>query len=503
MSAQSGREELFDSLRSITDGASLFLVANLIVNAVKFALSLVLARGLGAELYGLFALGRKISSTVLSVSTLGSDVATIKFVSGNREDQQYQRQIFGLSVVTALVASTVATVGLWTFAPNLNALTLDHPDFTTALRVFALAIPLQAATRVVTSCFKGLEMPVQKSAVEALIPLVRLVAIVVAVLLGTSLLGVVGGFALGTLLALGFAVSLLRSSTHFTPKWGLDREGVKEFYDYSVPLTFSRAGSILHKRIDVFMIGFFLAASDLAVYNVGMVLAGIIAIPLAGFNQFFPPVASRLYSEDDIETLESVFRLVTRWSITVGVLLAGPILVYRSELLSLYGSEFQAGGIVLVLFVAGQLINAASGPSNDVLEMTGHQYVVLANHWALAVANAALNYVLIQSHGIVGAAVATAGVLAATNLARVLEVWYLEDLFAYSRKLWKPLAAGGVSAAVMVLARSHLSGLPLVVGGSAAGGLAFLVVLYATGIERRDREFVVEYVGKLANDVGS
>lgn len=499
---ESEADALFDSLHSIIDGASLFFVTNLVVNGVKFLLNFILARGLGVELYGLYVFGQKIVTTVVWFVNLGSDISTVRYISANLEDLEFQNDVLGLSLLTSVISGTVVAAGIMVLAPYLNGLTLDDPSFTPVLRAFAIVIPLEAVTRLAASTFTGQERPKQKSLINAVKPVLRLLAIGVAVYLGASAFGVAVGYAVGALLTVLFAVVLFVRSTNLRPSWGLERSEIRSYFNYSLPITFSRAGSILHKRIDFFMIGFFLASADVGVYNIALVLSGVIAIPLAGFNQFFPPVASRLYSDDDKETLESVFQLVTRWSITVAIIIALVITVYRLPLLGMFGEAFQAGATVTLLFVFGQVVNAASGPSNDVLTMTDHQYVVLANHWGLAVLNAVFNYLLIQEFGIVGAALATSSVLGLTNIARVVEVWYLEGLFPYSVNLWKPVVAAPLAFVAMEALKSYLSGLPLIVAGGALGVTVYLGILYLVGIEEKDKEFIVDYVAKFQGELG-
>jgi hypothetical protein len=41
-------------------------------------------------------------------------------------------------------------------------------------------------------------------------------------------------------------------------------------------------------------------------------------------------------------------------------------------------------------------VNALAGPSNDILTMTDHQYVVLINHWGVGLFNVMLNFLFIQ-----------------------------------------------------------------------------------------------------------
>ncbi len=482
------------SLRSVADGATFHYVGTVVVNAVGFLLNLALTRTLGPSVYGVYAYGTLVISSTLTFANLGSDVSTTRYLSANRDDPAYQNRILGLSYLTTTVVSLLAAVVLYLAAPTINASTLEEPLFTPALRIFAIALPFQALTRVVSSTFRGLERAVGKTVVLVLGPVLRLLVVVAAVLVGYSLLGVAAAYAVACLLAFLSALSYALARTDLRPEWDLRREEVTAFYDYSAPLTLSKAASFLFKRVDVLMVGIFLASASVGVYNVAVLLATVIAMPLGGINQLFPPVASRLHANGDRDELEGVYATVTRWSITASLILALPLFVYRAEVLSLFGPEFVVGTGVVALFVVGQLFNAAAGPANDLLTMTDHQYLVMANHFCFGVVNVVLNYLFILEFGLVGAALATAGVLASLNVVRVVEVWYLEGLFAYSRALWKPLAAATVAATTMVGVELYLDGYVLLVVGSAAGSLAFLACLYQFGLAERDVELAGDYL---------
>ncbi|ELZ17395.1 flippase [Natrinema limicola] len=493
MSEQSS--STLNSLRSVADGASLHYVGMLVINLAGFLLTLVLTRTLGATIYGIYAYGTMVLQSVLTVSNFGTDVSATRYLAANRSDPAYQNRILGLAYATTLGVSLVVAVFLFVMAPTINAYTLEEPLFEPAMRVFAVALPFQALTYVVSSTFRGLEMAVGKTVVAVLGPVAQLIAIVAAVAVGYSVLGVAAAYAVACLVAFSIAFWYALAQSDLRPEFNFSRREALDFYDYSAPLTLSKAGNFLFKRIDVFMVGIFLAAADVGIYNVAVLLATVLAMPLIGINQLFPPVASRLHSEGAIDELESVYATVTRWSITASIILALPVVIYRTEILALFGPEFVAGTTVVILFVAAQLFNAASGPANDLLTMTDHQYLVMVNHLVFGGLNVVLNYIFILEFGMIGAALATASILAALNILRVAQVWYLEGLFAYSVTLWKPLAATALAAVVMWLAGLYVDGLVLVIVGSTAGVAAYLMSLYQLGLDDRDRELAGEYLG--------
>jgi O-antigen/teichoic acid export membrane protein len=207
-------------------------------------------------------------------------------------------------------------------------------------------------------------------------------------------------------------------------------------------------------------------------------------------NQLFPPIASRLFSERNFEELERVYSVTARWAFTFTLPLALVVAIYDVEILKLFGSEFVAGGNVVLLFAIGRTISSAVGPTGYLLMMTDNQYYSMLNQWLLGVLNIALNYVLILEFGLIGAAVATVVVLILINFIRVGEVWYLERITPFSDVFLKPIIAGLVAGIVMIQIEKFFAGYALLVVGSGVGVSVFFGLLALFGIEDQDKELL-------------
>jgi O-antigen/teichoic acid export membrane protein len=256
-------------------------------------------------------------------------------------------------------------------------------------------------------------------------------------------------------------------------------------------------GDILIKRIDILMVGYFFASEIVGVYNIAVLISGLLVLPLSGFNQLFPPIASELYADGKIDEINSLYVTVTRWIFTISFIMAIGAILYRNELLRLFGPEFAAGSLVLVLFVLAQLFNCLGGANGYLLMMTDHQYVVMANQWLFGIFNVATNYILILEYGFIGAAVATASVLALLNVTKTIELWYLEGLFPYTLGFLKPLVAGVIAIIPMITIQQFVSGIGLLIAGGVLGVVTFLFALYLLGIDKADKEFFREAISNI------
>lgn len=483
------------SLGSIFRGAGFFAAGKVLYNVLRFLFNFVLTRGLGVELYGIYAFANTVVGAAITVTTLGSDKAVLRYLPALQTDAE-RRGILTFALVLSLLGSlTVATL-LWVFAPLLTQYTLGDPALVPTLRALAGLLVARALLKVLSSTFRALDLPEYDVLVQQIArPLVGLLAVVVAFQFGYLLVGAAAAIAISSLTVLAIGLVLLVKKTDVDIPGRVPRTEVAEYTRFSLPLTIKDAGSFLYTRADVLMVGYFLTSSAVGIYNISVLLATVVVLPLAALNRIFPSVASRLHEAGQRAELESIYATTTRWGLTASLPIAVFGIVLGSEVLAVFGSGFSTGELVLAFFLLGQLLNAAVGPSGYLLLMTDHQYLVSLNQATFGVLNLLLNYLFIVEFGMVGAAAATAAVLGTLNLVRLVEVWHYERMVPYSRRFVKPLAAIVVAGGVVVGCRQFLDGLALVTGGGALGGLVYLGLLVAMGIESEDVEFAREYLG--------
>jgi O-antigen/teichoic acid export membrane protein len=416
MSEPPDSDSSHSTLRSVTRGASVYFLGTGANKILRFIINLLLTRWLGAALYGIYTYGNTLMSMASILTRLGTGKSILKFIPQYEGDRANQNRILGLAYATSFVASLIVAAGLYLLAPTITELTLGRPLLTDVLRLFAIILPFNTFINIIASVFQSIELPeYQMLSSTVALPAFRLVTIGVAIVLGASLIGVVAAMIVAWVLTFGFAVALFLSRTDFRPTFRSSRKEMSEFYNFSVPLTFSQAGSFFQNRVDILMVGFFLSGSAVGIYNIATVLSRFLTMPLLGFSQMFPPIASRLYTNGELAELESLFARVTRWSFTLSLLPFLGALIYRREVLAIFGETFATGAGVLALFAFAQLTNATVGPSGYVLMMTGHQYLTMVNKWVLGVSNIVLNYLFIMEFGLIGAALATASTLSAVR----------------------------------------------------------------------------------------
>ncbi|MCU4974270.1 lipopolysaccharide biosynthesis protein [Halobacteria archaeon AArc-m2/3/4] len=493
-----------DALLSIAHGAVVTSGGISFERGLSVWIELVLTRGLGPELYGVYAFGWQLVTMLLRFANMGANMTLQRDIPAFADDPDRQRRVLGLSYATTALTVTVMAVSLWLSADWIDDATISHPTFPRALRLFAVLLILIAFIQLHATALKAaLSANGEVLLNRILRPGIRLLSAVVAIALGYSVVGVVGVLvvAFGVLAIAAYPATV--RVTGIRPSLRGFRSEARHFYDHAIPSALSGIGALLRTRVDVLLIGIFLSATAAGIYNVVLVLVGIAAIPLFAFNQLMPPVASDLYSSGRIGTLNDVYRTVTRLIVTTTIPLVAVLAVFGQDLLAVFGPTFSRGYEVLLVFLVGRFVGNAVGATGILLSMTNNHYPKMVLEWLLAVTNLVLTYLFVLEFGLIGAALGTSVAIAVQNCLQLLLLRRFEGLWPFHLSFLKPIGAGLGMIGVMWLARMALEGALAVGVGTLAGLAVFLALLVAFGVNPRDRLVVDGLVDQYRYVIGA
>jgi O-antigen/teichoic acid export membrane protein len=218
---------------------------------------------------------------------------------------------------------------------------------------------------------------------------------------------------------------------------------------------------------------------------------------LTSVSLMFSPFVADLHNRGETQRLDRLFKALTRWTLAATIPIFLVLAVAPETVLRVFGAEFSGGSAALLILLAGQFVNVATGSVGFVLIMvgrTGWDLVVYAGSLAL---NLGLAFWLCPRYGIEGAAVANAVTFALSKWARLALVARFVSIQPYDRTYGRLLAPSLAGAAVMWLVHTLVGAgwvvdLALtVVAGTAAYAAVYLVV-GLTAAERRGAASLLE-----------
>ncbi|MBB4212447.1 polysaccharide biosynthesis C-terminal domain-containing protein [Rhodothalassium salexigens] len=170
------------------------------------------------------------------------------------------------------------------------------------------------------------------------------------------------------------------------------------------------AGSTqVNQYLDILTLTVFRSDTEVGLYRAAWQLSLLVGFGTAVGGAIFPALFARYHAERDRKGLVKALNSARLVALAPALPLAGLCFLMPGNILSfLFGPEFAAGALVLVIFAALRLILGVAGPLGPYLNMIGKEQASGRAHLMAAGANICLNIALVPSFGGAGAAVATA-----------------------------------------------------------------------------------------------
>ena len=186
---------------------------------------------------------------------------------------------------------------------------------------------------------------------------------------------------------------------------------------------------------DIWIIGYFLTTSDVAIY--ASMLKLIILLNLA-FNLLITvvtPVISELFHKQELKKLESLLRITATLSSIPALIIAYVFFVYGEFVLGfIFGEFYEAGIVVLKVLSIGIVVNILTGPCGTVLMYTNNQKLMMNITVVSGVATIILS-IIVNIYWIAGVAVSSSlgmilqNILMFYSVRKKLGIWTHFSIF--------------------------------------------------------------------------
>ena len=223
-------------------------------------------------------------------------------------------------------------------------------------------------------------------------------------------------------------------------------------------------------------------------YAVARKLASALQVVRLAFEYVMAPLAAEKDGKGDRHRLQHMYAFATRLSVCLALPFGAALYLARGDILAALEPDFQAAAAAIAILVAGRVLEAASGPSQSIVEMLGHRLLPPTNGLIGLGVFIWLGLTLIPVHGVTGAAIAAAVGLNITAWLAFIEAGILFKLVPYERDILKPLALSLISAGALVALAEVGPALPPPAGLTSAiiGLIVALLVLVRFGLHDED-----------------
>ena len=370
--------------------------------AASFLLSLIAARGLGKEPYGIFAIGLTFFNTAVYAAAFGLEDAATVFVPrtlaerGRAATGALLRRIMltrALSVllICAAVYIVVPPLRAWLLSQSFPgahgvAAALYIPDFP------ALALPLvvyiagTGMMNMLGALFTALLRTRLTLVVGGLAQVGNVVGVLVAARLGYGVAGVIWALGLvawaAALVYFALLLPLLRMHKTAAPSSEPTAFSPVLRLGATAWLTNLISGALLKQSAVSLMLYFFVAAPAIGYFNLAFQLSHAAAFLLiAGLGGVGMAAMAAAFSGEDRVGLATAWRSVSK----AQMLLAVPVLAFffvRADAITLllYGADYAPVGVLMQVFLVFNIAQRIAGGGSHQAAL----YVLGRQRWAFA-----------------------------------------------------------------------------------------------------------------------
>jgi len=485
----SSQEAQFRSrVGQISRHSTVFFAGSMFTAAAGYLFKVYVARVLGADGLGIYALGMTLVGFLGIFNGLGLPQAAIRFVASYSATAQWQRlHDFLRKISILLFGANAALAFVVVFAgPWLASHVYHAPELVRYLPYFAALLALGGLSTFCGQILAGYKDVAIRTVVTNFIgsPLnivIGVIALSAGFALRGYLLGQVGSGVVVLLLLLATVWKKTPPQARRSPRVALATESeVIWFSAAALGVSFLE---FLLAQTDKVLLGVFLDVREVGIYAVAATVVVFVPIVLQSVNQIFAPSIADLHARGEHALLGRLFQTLTKWVLGLTLPLAFVVMIYSKPIMLLFGPAFGEGWPVLIVGTIGQLINAGVGSVGYLLLMSGNQNRLIRVQAMMAVFTIAVTLALVKPFGILGVASAAALTNAGTNYLCLRQVRRTLRLSPYNRTylyLVLPAAATFGVALTLKLALAQLQpqwlwiGIALILSYAAFIGLSLL-----------------------------
>jgi O-antigen/teichoic acid export membrane protein len=433
-------------------GVGFLSLGSFVGHVARFVTAVLLARALGAEGMGMYALGLTAAGLFSSLAALGLDDAMVRYLAIQRREHDTAGLAgtlqIGLGVATGV--GLLAGVALYAAAEPVASGIFDAPNLAPLLRVFGFVVPFMCLSNSLLGVARGFKrMDTAALGEEVVQSLVRLVLIGLLTIVGLDAMTAAIVFGISDVASSATMIVLLDRHAPLREVFhrGARRE-FREILSFAFPLWLAGALRKLRQNIETLLLGTLTAVSAVGVFSVAGKVNLISQSLYRAIITAVKPDIAELHGAQDRDGLRDLYRTATRWALLINLPFFVVMVVHAEPLLLVFGATFAVGSTALIILAVGELLHAGTGVCGSVLDMTRHTGAKLINSVTWLVLLLSANVLLIPRWGVVGAATASTLATGVVNLMRIWQVWSLERVQPYDRSFLKPLLAGGLTWAV-------------------------------------------------------
>lgn len=369
-----------------------------------FFLLPIITKTLGTYDYGLWAQINITVSLITPLALMGLSMGLVRFLSSETEIKKIREAVYSI-LFFVTISGSIASFLLYTFAEPLATFGFKDSNAIYYIQAGSFLILLNVLEAVSLFYFRVFRQIEKFSYLTLFETFGKLLFILVLLNLDYGLKGVI--FATLLVQSAIFLVSFITIVLQIgfiIPRFTY----IREYLHFSLPLTPNALIRWVTESSDRYLVTYFLTLGSVGVYSAACSIGNLIQLFVSPLQLILLPELSKLFDENKIDEVRIYMSHSLRYFLLISIPAVFGLSALSKPLLSILTTEdFLSGSVVIpIIALSGLLAGIFQIFVNTMFLVKKTKATTYINILA-AISNVLLNFFLIPSYGIVGAAFST------------------------------------------------------------------------------------------------
>jgi len=372
----------------VTSTGLLLLLGNAVPTIILALVTIVVARVLGPDSYGVYSLILLTPTYLAFAIDLGlpTSLAHFSAKAHANSDEDKAGRFASTAITTGVVLGLLSTIAAVLFSSFISNVVISRPGTETLVAWASVILAPQVAFNLLSQFFPSVRRPGYSAAINVIQGLVKALVQLSLVLFSYSVAGAVIGNVAGSVVASLVGIALLVVKVKPKRPISIDFDLLKKMLLYGLPFylcIFLYQTQIQYEGI---LMGGLSTDAQIGNYKIASNFMFILSMTVAPLNSTFVPAFSRYDPKKDREVLESIFREAIKYASFVTLPLAAAVITLSGDgVYALFGNEYAEAPLYLALLALHSIFSpiGANVIANSFNGLGKSHYVLAINgSWA-------------------------------------------------------------------------------------------------------------------------
>ena len=469
-------------IKTIFKNMSWLLISQIITSICGFIWTILLARYLGVEEFGIYGFAVSFTGIFSILFDLGVGMYIVRHIA---TDYDSAPKYIGNTIP---LKGLFSTVGFFIILIILIIMKVDELTLTVTL-LFTIEQIIKRFVELMNASFQAFEEGKYQSIGNSLLSILLLIFIILSIYTNLGLIGITVSYILANMFALIYEYYIF-NSRFVKPKFEFNTSFCKRVTLAALPFAVNAILYSVYYSIDLIMLTNIIGNYAAGIYNATYKLISVLTLFYSVYTAVIFPVMSKFFKNDKKLLITSYEKSIKYLMLCIIPIAVGTMFYSLDIIRLIYGPQYDNSAPVLSILIWTVCLLFISGASNTLLNASHKETTVTKIYAIAAVFNIVLNFFMIPYFSYNGAAITT---VLSDVLIVILQFYVIYRIgHKINKKLYSDLIKIAIGSGVLGIALYFLKlnmwiALPV-------GMIIYLVVIYLLKFFDNDDKYVIKEI---------